>query len=181
MADGEGIFIREVQGADRMEVLLGGSALPERGLEIETEQRLVQTHYPGAAVAHTQVLGAKHRPLVLLGKLRDTWLGARGAAQVARTRLELLTRRGRLCEASWGETIVVRGYLQRARFRVIADGQLDYELSFQVDATDEPRAMAPEPYEVTEDDLRQHMTALQAFGKALDAVLAINNVIRAVL
>lgn len=183
MANGESVFLREVEGDHQIEVEFSGSLLPGRGVEIGGEQHLATRHYPGnMRRAATQVMGPREDPIELRGVLRDAWIGAGGGALEAMQRIDLIRRRGRYCELAWGEVFVVRGYLRRAKFPIQRDDDIEYQIEFQVDERMETAMVFADPHpEPGPDDLRGRVKGLGAAMKALDAALALNNVLRAVL
>lgn len=179
MANGESVFIREIEGESRLEAELGNSTLPEKGLTLGGEQRLVTSHYPGSNRAFTQVMGPREEAIELRGKLRDAWIGQAGGARATMRLLDALRRRGRYCELSWGSTFVVRGFVQAAKFPISRDDDIDYELTFQVDESPDLAEVRTEPFPpVGPDDLHREADALATACRALDAAVQINNLIR---
>lgn len=180
MANGESVLLREVEGDQRIEIEFSGSLLPGRGVKVGGEQHLATRHYPGnMRRAATQVMGPREDPIELRGVLRDAWIGASGGALEVMQRIDLVRRRGRYCELAWGEVFVVRGYVRRADFPIQRDDDIEYQLEFQVDERMETAMVFADPHpEPGPDDLQREARGLSTAMEALDAAVALNNVIR---
>lgn len=180
LADGMPLVLEELE-SPYTAVVLEGSALPEQGrFETGVELRRVTTWYPGAAAASVQVLGTRERAIPLSGWLRDTWLGAAGAAAEARAALEQLCRGGRYCQLTWGSLVVARGFVAEATFAHESETALQYTLSFEVTDADPARAVESAPFEpVAEAELFEVLDALSTALDTLDEATAALNVVQA--
>lgn len=180
MADDDAVILRELSG-ELSAVVLYGPNLPEQ-LVAATELRTVTTHYPGNHRASTQVLGLKHDDITLDGQFRDVWTRADGDARARIASLQAIQSAGRLCELSWGETVVRRGFLKRVEPAFRRAGVIGYRLVFQVDEADAADAIRPRSYPpIPEGDLAAAMARAEARRAALEGAIGLWNVLSGVL
>jgi len=179
MADGLPVIVRELEGQGR-EVVLEGSTLPQRGVDVGARLRTVRTHYPGSRRASTQVLGTEEQDIQLQGQLRDVWTGLQGGALSQMQALRDLYLGQRYCELSWGETLVRRGYLKEASFSLVRAEDIGYRLVFEVSEADEAEVVAPTEYEeTTPEDVSLALAALLAATDNINATIGAVNTIQA--
>lgn len=108
------LVIQEVTGPYRVKVELSGRALPHDTIEAGTEQRIVQTRYPGNPTATMQVLGSQLPDTTIVGSWSDRFLGdtiqqiAIVDGTIVTTAADLLAvfegivSRGQQVELTWG-------------------------------------------------------------------------------
>jgi hypothetical protein len=109
-------FGSEIQGlveiipleGDLGKILLEGDALPFKGMEFPTEQRLSTKYYPGNPVATQQVGGPIKPPSTWMGHWMDVTLGEGGARQLV-LQFEYLCERGISVEVRWGGRQLANG------------------------------------------------------------------------
>ena len=142
-------ILLEEQGGARRRVLLEQTALPERGVAVESRSRMQTTWYPGASEASVQLLGVEERPITFRGWLRDRWLGTVGGALALNQELEALLRGQQEVILTWTETqeggvvpldqqpIVRRGYVTMYRPEYDRAADIAYELEFTPTGADE--------------------------------------------
>lgn len=146
MADGEPFIISELEG-DFRSVELADAALPEKGVKEESKLRLVKSWYPGQKRASVQVMGTEDGDTPITGWLKDTWLGAAGAALEIKNSLKAIHRGQRLCSMQWGRTIDQVGFIRELRFFHDRDADIRYEIVFDVVESGEAEAVASRPFE----------------------------------
>ena len=93
---------------DLGKVVLEGDALPFKGMEFPTEQRLSTKYYPGNPVATQQVGGPVKPPSTWMGHWMDVTLGEGGARQLV-LQFEYLCERGIPVEVRWGGRQLTNG------------------------------------------------------------------------
>jgi hypothetical protein len=164
MANGQPVVIRELEG-DRRTVLLQDADMPDQGIDVAGELREVSTEYPGSSRRSTQIMGTSEQPIELKGRLLDSLMGIDGHAISMMTALRKVYLGQRYCELAWGSTLVRRGYLKRASFRVIRDGDIEYQLTFNPDEADEAEVIA-----VPQTPLASSRDAITAIDAALVVV-----------
>lgn len=176
MADGDAIIIRELSGAFRS-VVLDGPNLPEQ-LEVPVELRTVRTEYPGNSAASVQVMGTKEGDIVINGQFRDVWTGAEGDGRAKVNAVRAIMLAGRLCELSWGGTVVRRGLLKGFQPTFKRVGVITYRLTFEATEADEAAVVVPIPYPIApEVDLAAVMRRIETRRVALALVVAAINLI----
>jgi len=168
MADGQPVIIRELEG-DRRTLILEGSDVPERGIDVGGTLRKVSTEYPGASRRSTQIMGTSEQPIELRGRFSDTLSGVSGGALDRMHALRRMWLGQRYCELSWGTTLVRRGYIESVTHRIIRDGDIDYKLTFSVDEADEAEVIA-----VASTPAVSARDTSTAIDKALEVVDAID-------
>ena len=89
-------------------IALKGDALPFKGMEFPTEQRLSTKYYPGNPVATQQVGGPVKPPSTWMGHWMDVTLGEGGARQLV-LQFEYLCERGIPVEVRWGGRQLANG------------------------------------------------------------------------
>ena len=89
-------------------ITLDGDALPFKGMEFPTEQRLSTKYYPGNPVATQQVGGPIKPPSTWMGHWMDVTLGEGGARQLV-LQFEYLCERGISVEVRWGGRQLTNG------------------------------------------------------------------------
>ena len=89
-------------------ITLDGDALPFKGMEFPTEQRLSTKYYPGNPVATQQVGGPIKPPSTWMGHWMDVTLGEGGARQLV-LQFEYLCERGIPVEVRWGGRQLANG------------------------------------------------------------------------
>ena len=89
-------------------IALIGDALPFKGMEFPTEQRLSTKYYPGNPVATQQVGGPIKPPATWMGHWMDVTLGEGGARQLV-LQFEYLCERGIPVEVRWGGRQLTNG------------------------------------------------------------------------
>lgn len=175
LADGEPVYIRELDGDER-EIELADTDLPERGFEVGGELRSQVSWYPGASSASTQVLGTSEEDVVLAGRFRDVWWGRNGWAASQTQLLRRLWLGQRYCELSWGTLLVRRGYIKRVRARYETEHDISYELVFQVSEGDEAEVVVTEAAEIDLASTFELSDLLDLLGDAMEAVNTAANI-----
>ncbi len=147
MSDGAPVIITELALPFRVLTLAGRDRPKE--LLIGSEQTSVQTWYPGATKASTQVLGVTEDDIVMTGRW-DNPLGAvLPQVNPFGAGVRVKTARGiqqgqNLCLMTWGTTVVKTGRLKRVETRYQKANRVPYRLVFEVDQANEPVALAPQ-------------------------------------
>lgn len=146
MADGLPVIIQELAPPFR-NLTLGGRTRP-KPIRVGSEQQSVQTWYPGAGKASTQVMGVREDPITMEGRWDDP-LGTI-LPQVnpfgAGTRVKLargLQQGQNLCQLMWGSTIVRQGRIKRFEVLYQKANRTDYRIVFEVDQANEAVALGP--------------------------------------
>lgn len=148
MADTDPVVIEELEG-DRRSVVLDNSARPQRGLETGSQLVAKTTWYPGAKAASVQVLGIQEDTLTLDLRLSDQLIGTVGGAQELLSQLRAIHRARRLCELSWGSTLVRRGFLSRVTPAWEREADITVRLEFLAVEADDADVVATDPSEAT--------------------------------
>ncbi len=179
-ADGQPVTIEEQTAPFRV-ITLAGRDRPEAPVTVSSNQRLIQTRYPGTRRASKQVMGTGEDDIVLRGWLRDPLsilnlqtlndgrtVGGpeRGVAEIR----GVLQGLG-LCKLVWGQSIVRYGTVSQAVVEYYRQHKIRYEITFSVDCADEAIAMTntiPKP--VIFDLLAIADEARLAVGRALEVV-----------
>lgn len=136
LGDGLPVVITELSGAKRS-IVFAGKDRPEP-VTRTTTMRTVQTWYPGAKRASTQVLGLQEEPLTLAGWFRDPLTMFDGGAQARMSLLRGIQQGQRLCRLEWGDAIVLHGRIKRLSFTPQRLQRVRYEIEFEVDFSFEP-------------------------------------------
>jgi hypothetical protein len=148
VADGLPVVIIELAPPFRV-LTLGGRTRP-KPIRVGSEQRAVQTWYPGSGKASTQVMGVREDPLIMEGRWDDPLgtilpqtnpFGAGVRVKLARG----IQQGQNLCLCFWGTTIVKQGRLERFEVLFQKANRTDYRIVFAVDAANEPVALTPLP------------------------------------
>ena len=158
MSDGLPVVIRELDGSRT--VTLEGSSLPEQGVRVGAEARLVYSWYAGQRVASVQALGTMESPITFRGRLSDFFAGQGTAAFIGEQIAAILGGQRRL-EITWGTTIVRRGHLRRADRIYEREGLIQYEFEFWPDSNAEAaQVQPPRPPASTSNDAIERLDRL---------------------
>ena len=146
MADGLPVIILELAPPFRT-LKLGGRTRP-KPVRVGSEQRAVQTWYPGASKASTQVMGVREDPIVLEGRWDDPLGTILPQTNPFGAGVRVKTARGiqqgqNLCQLLWGTTIVRQGRIERFEVLYQKANRTDYRIVFAVDQANEPVALGP--------------------------------------
>ena len=183
-ADGQPVFLEEIEGDGRLSVVFNGPELPEQGVEVGRETRLVENWYPGAEAASVQIVGPKEYPIPLSGWLRDVLTGFDGGALEVMQRLERIRHRQRVCQLQWGEVINVKGFLRESRFQIQRETDIHYDLVCFVAEAQAAEVSAATPFpETSEADLISVLDSTLAYVEDVAGTVVANfkNNIRAIL
>lgn len=147
-------FIIQEQTGDERSIVLHGRGLPYRdpGFELETEQDLEATKYPGSPVLSVQVMGSQEKETTLRGMWKDRFIGGTtdptqapiavdGIAVTTVVDAEKLfydvARKGQLLKVTWGPVLRL-GFLQRFRRSFIHLQDMSWELTFKWISSGDP-------------------------------------------
>jgi len=183
LADGMPVLITELTG-DTITLLLDGTDLPERGIEVAGDLRSQATWYPGASAASTQIMGTSEADITLQGHWRDVWAGIDGWAAFQVESARGMWLRQSYCELSWGSLLVRRGYIKRVVVRIDTERDIAYEIVFQVVEADEADVVTSDSAAIELTTSFELSDLLDLLGDAMDLVnsaAAYSNAAQAIL
>ena len=181
------VVISRTDGGGEL-LLDSGAAMPEQGIVVGAELRVVQTWYSGAAVPSVQILGTKEAPIPLKGLWRDDLLDITGGAMALVQQARAIFLSQAECSLQWigntGETYLSRvGRVAEFEFTPLRADCVRWSLSFQVDTSTESEIVAiPAVHPAAPFDLLTLLAEIEVIASdVLLAATLTTNVLAAVL
>lgn len=158
---------------------LEGRALPYRGINYETEQRVKTTYYTGNPVATQQRLGPVEKNTTVTGTWKDIFLG-NGIAALLRDTFDGLVRSGTMVELTWGagflpdgtqvsKPLVRQGVIKRFRHTYDRPQDIQWEMEFEWRGRDEAAQPPLQGAGQGDDGFAALAESLDASGAAVEA------------
>jgi len=163
-------------------VVLEGDALPERGLRGGVRLRANITRYPGSSKGSTQVMGTEDDDLEMGGWWRDTLLHTAGGARSFVAAFDALLRGQNLVELTWGDAVVVRGFVREFTPEWDTEADVRWRARFMVvDSEADQVVSRPTPETPTAATMSTVLEFLRGAQDEIAAAVAVSNAAQAVL